>query len=359
MLWPGGLSGVTVLDGQTQRFSFRVASDHLGGAAVVATQLVSGSNSRTETRAGRVLANGSVPWTAAGKPVVSEPAYSVAAQALAMDAQGRSFAALELYSLSGAPNRFVTQLLGTQGGRMWGILGTGIDMGVSNGPISGLATPFGFVSLHVNAEGIPLYQQQDESGSAIWGDGIPADWTMPASAQWPVATSEGHVMSVWQSLEGPPNSGIRALELDEGGNVAPGWPVAGTAVCGALAGHFISDAMISGGNLFVAFGSGEGSGVLPAVQRLSRAVLAAPTDLPAQPLELSPPALGSRAWRCTRPARCRSRRSTSPGAEYSRRTSGCSRRDVTRSTCPGARRSCPASTACAFARVRQRRSACW
>src|SRR5580765_2572809 len=102
-LWPGGLSGLAVLDGQTPRLSFRLAGDHAGGATVVATQRVSGSSTQFAPRAGRVLAGGSLPWTTAGKSVVVQPTCSVRAQALAMDEQGRSFVTVELSPLSGGP----------------------------------------------------------------------------------------------------------------------------------------------------------------------------------------------------------------------------------------------------------------
>ncbi|HXS81540.1 MAG TPA: hypothetical protein VN896_02385 [Methylomirabilota bacterium] len=293
-LWPGGLAGVEVLAGQATRYSLCVAGDHAGGASVVATQLVSGSTRQLETRAGRVLADGSVPWGAAGKPVVTQPTYSVSAQALTMDDQGRSFVTLDLTSIAYNPERFATQLLNAQGARAWGLFGIELGSIGYNTSASGLATPAGFVSLHTDAAGSPRYQQQDEYGSAIWGDtsdGIPADWTTPPSGQLPLTTAEGHVVTVWQSREGPPNSGIRALELDEDGGIVPGWPATGVAMCDAApASHNLSDAMISGGNLFVAFGSAEYSGVLPAIQRLSRAVLGARADLPARPIELSTPA---------------------------------------------------------------------
>jgi hypothetical protein len=290
-LWPGGLSGLAVLDGQTSRISLRLASDQAGGATVVATQLASGSSTQLEPRAGRALADGSLPWTTAGKPVVTQPTYSVSAQGLAMNEQGRWFVTLELSPISSGSHRCVTQLLTAAGARAWGLFG--IDVGSSNGAAqTGLASASGLVSLHTDVDGMPRFQQQDAFGLASWGDpseGVAADWTTPPSSQLPLITAEGHVLTVWQSGEGPPDSGIRAQELEESGGVAPGWPPAGAEVCGSLPGHYVSDAMISVGNLFVAFGSDEGSGVLPTVQRLSRAALAADTDVPPVPLALGPP----------------------------------------------------------------------
>src|SRR5580765_5307489 len=228
-LWPGGLSGLAVLDGQTPRLSFRLAGDHAGGATVVATQRVSGSSTQFEPRAGRVLAGGSLPWTTAGKSVVVQPTCSVRAQALAMDEQGRSFVTVELSPLSPGPDRCVTQLLTAAGARAWGLFG--IDVGSSNGGAqAGLASASGLVCLHTDVDGMPRFQLQDESGSASWGDpseGVAADWTTPPSSQLPLVTAEGHVVTVWQSGEGSPDSRIRAQELDEGGGVAPGWPPAG------------------------------------------------------------------------------------------------------------------------------------
>src|SRR5262245_7346325 len=72
-LWPGGVAGLKVLSAQTPLVQLRLAGDGAGGATVVATQDVSGSDTQFEARAGRVLADGSLPWSTAGVPVVNQP----------------------------------------------------------------------------------------------------------------------------------------------------------------------------------------------------------------------------------------------------------------------------------------------
>ena len=286
-VWPGGVAGLSVLDPQTQRSEIRVASDHAGGCVVVAVQAVSNTPTQRELRAGRVDAAGALPWGAAGKPVFTQPGYSMLDPGLAVDELGRSFITTELAPIGSVGNLLAAQLLSASGNRAWGIFGT--TLGSTDGQgTKALAPPTGYVSLHTVA-GTPLYQLQDGLGNASWGDGVAADWTVPPSPQLPLSTPDGHVISVWQSQENPPNDGIRALELDENGAPAPGWPGSGALICGGLPGHFLEDALIAAGNLFVALAASDGSGVEPLVQRLTRAVLAVPDGRPARALEFAPP----------------------------------------------------------------------
>ena len=83
---------------------------------------------------------------------------------------------------------------------------------------------------------------------------------------------------------------MRAIELDESGDIVPGWPADGVPVCGSQYSYDLSDAMVNRGQLFVALGAAGAVTDGPKIQRLSRAVLSAPTDLPASALELAPPA---------------------------------------------------------------------
>ena len=290
-LWPGGLTGVTVLGPLTMQDELRVMSDHAGGCVFVAVDAVtvSGSITHTELRAGRVTGTGALPWGVAGKPVITQPAYSASNPGLAVDELGRSFVTAWLVPTGSASRMVSAQLLSAAGTRAWGIFG--ITLGPGDGSrTEALAIPAGFVSLRTDGTGTPRYQLQDEFGTAQWGDGVAADWTTPPSLQRPLATPDGHVISVWTSQAAPPDSGIRALELDEAGDPVAGWPASGALVCGGLPGNYLEDAMIADGNLFVAMASAEMSGVAPRVQRLSRAVLSAPPARPVQPLEFAPPA---------------------------------------------------------------------
>lgn len=285
-LWPGGVAGVTVLGPLQQLEDLRVASDHAGGCVFVAVGRVFSPVTRRDIRAGRVTEAGALPWSAAGKPVFSLPTSSVSGPGLAVDGLGQSFITAAL--ANGGPSLAVAQVLNASGGRRWGSIG--ITLGSTDGTGGeALAIPAGFVNLRTDSTGMPLYQLLDQFGTAQWGDGVAADWTTPPSPQRPLATPDGHVISVWKSQAAPPESGIRALELDEAGDPVSGWPASGALVCGALPGNYLKDAMIANGNLFVGMAS-AGAGAAPRVQRLSRAVLDAPPARSSAPLEFAPPA---------------------------------------------------------------------
>jgi len=151
--------------------------------------------------------------------------------------------------------------------------------------------PVGFVSVHGGVNGTPWLQLQDDTGYPNWGvgGGIAADWVDTPATHIPLVTADGHVLSLWQSSDASPPSEVRAVELDESGALAPGWPSPWAVVCGDVSGRSFADAIVSGQHVFVAWASDEGSGVLPLVQRLSPAVLGVEEAWPSRPLELSPP----------------------------------------------------------------------
>jgi len=290
--WPGGVGGLTVLAPHTQVDEMALGGDHAGGCSVIASQWASSTNNRYELFAGRADAAGGLPWTVSGKLVMQQPTYSVHAQSVSVDDLGRSFVTAVLRPVSSGTWLACTQLLSPLGVRLWGQFGMGLGSSDGSGA-SGFVTMSGFESVHGDAAGMGRFQLQDESGTPQWdpeSGGIAADWTTPPSPQLALPAPDGHTLSVWMSREAAPNDGVRAMELDESGAVVPGWPGSGVAVCGVQAGHYLGDAIVSGSQLFVALASDEFTGLTPKVQRMSRAVLAVEADLPARPLELSPPA---------------------------------------------------------------------
>ena len=287
--WPGGVGGLTVLASPSQVDAMAVGADHAGGCTVVASQWVSNTNHRYELLSGRVDDTGGLPWTTGGKLVMQQTTFSVLAQSVIVDDLGQSFVTALLTPVAAGVRQAYAQLLGTAGTRSWGLFG--LSLGSSgDAPVRALTSPVGFESVHSDAAGMSLLQLQDASGIPQWDpSGVAATWASPPAPQLPLAAPAGHTLCVWLSGDAPPDDGVRVMELDEAGAVAPGYPSNGVAICGALPGHYPSDAMISGAQLFVALGSGEATGVEPKIQRMSRAVLATNVDLPARALELSPP----------------------------------------------------------------------
>jgi hypothetical protein len=292
--WPGGVGGLTVLASPTEIDFMAVGADHAGGCTVIASQRASDTNNRYELISGRVEDAGGLPWTTGGKLVVQQPTFSVLAQSVVVDDLAQSYVTALLTPVSAGTRQAYAQLLAPEGTRLWGMfgLGLGLSLGSSgDSPVRAFLNPTGFESVHGDATGMSLFQLQDASGTPQWDpSGVAATWAAPPAPQLPLVAPDGHTLSVWLSGDAPPNDGVRVMELDEGGAVLPGYPSNGAAICGAQPGHYASDAMILGAQLFVALGSGEATGVEPLVQRMSRAVLATDLDLPARPLDLSPPA---------------------------------------------------------------------
>ena len=291
-LWPGGVSGDTLLAGQTSRYSLAMDRDRAGGCVVVVTQLASGSLTRLELRAGRLSATGESLWTTAGKAVITLPTHSASYATMATDALGRSFVTARM-TPAGGTGEFYTQLLSATGARAWGLFGIELGLAGYNTTSTSLATSAGLVSLHDDPDAIPRFQLQDEFGGAYWGstpDGVPADWTTPPTIQRPLV-SDGHVISLFTRADGV-TSGVRAIELDEGGGIATGWPADGVSICAGFPGQYVTGAIVNDGQVFVALGRDYGVtvGVPVVVQRLSRAVLDAREDPRARALELAPPA---------------------------------------------------------------------
>jgi hypothetical protein len=288
--WPGGTSGITVLDAQPSRYYLAIGADHAGGCVVVSQQLLNAPSTQVELRAGRVSSTGTSLWTTAGKPVFNLPNYSASSAAVATDASGRSFVSLVMFPATTGQPHYFTQLLTPAGARAWGPFA--IELGLNTYTYEGntaLAGPSGFVSMHTDPDGSPRFQLQDEFGTTYWAgaDGIPAGWTSPPAPQVPLLSAEGHLISLFPSSDAV-TSGVRAIELDEGGDVAPGWPADGVSICAGVPGQYVTGAMVNDGHVFVAVGGGYGAPVV--VQRLSRSVLAVGADLPSRPLEFSPPA---------------------------------------------------------------------
>ena len=290
MLWPGGLDGLDVLSPQTLRFKLKVAGDGAGGCVVVTSQLVQGSATRNELKAGRVDETGGLPWTSVGKVVMTQPTSSADVQALAVDAVGRSFVTAVLTPVSPGQSRFCTNLLSSLGARLWTL--AGVDLGATNGASGpAFATPVGFLSVHGNVDGTPWLQLQEDTGYPYWGgvpDGIAADWVDTPPSHRPLVTPEGHVISLWQSSAPPPTQ-VRGIELDESGATLEGWPSPWAVVCGDNIGRILLDALVSGPHVFAAWSSDELSGVEPLVQRLTRAVLGVDDTRPTSALELGSP----------------------------------------------------------------------
>jgi hypothetical protein len=290
--WPGGGSGLVVLDAQTMRVSLRLGSDHAGGCTIVTSEEISGKFEQYMLRAGRVDASGGLPWTTAGRLVITQPTYTTVAMSVSIDAQGRSFIIAYLHDPPNTVQDCYTQLLSPQGTRLWGQFGVFVGQTTNRVFLpTGLVTPSGYLSVHGDVGGAYRLQLQDENGFSGWDPldyGLAADWTLPSAPQLPLAAPDGHVLSVWKSQGAVATWDVRAMELDESGNIVPGWPVDGVHVCGSQPYHDLADAIVSRGQLFVAL-AGPGLPEGPKIQRLSRAVLSVPADLPASPLELAPP----------------------------------------------------------------------
>lgn len=290
--WPGASAGLNVLTSTFANMSMRVAGDEGGGFVVVASRRINSTDFRMEMVAARVTGSGTLPWGAAGKPVLLQPNTSAMICGVSMDpGTGWSYVSAALTPTTSGPVQFFTQALTSTGNRAWGLYGVAIGPtgAIPNGQVF---VPPAFATLHPDASGLLHLQIQDEYGTPLLGpdpDGMPFEW----SHQWvppiPLATEDGNMIMIIANGFAPDPPDVRALEFDSGGNIAPAWPDTGFAVCGAIPGHEFGSAIVNAGHLFVGLASTGWYGTQPRVQRLSRAVLAADDPLSARALELSPP----------------------------------------------------------------------
>ena len=290
-LWPGGTAGLNALTSTFTHRLLRIAGDGTGGVVAIASRRLNAIDENMELVACRVDAAGALAWGAEGKPVLLQPGYSSFVRGVSVDAQGRSFVSANLVPLGPGPAQFFTQSLTPAGARAWGLFGVSIGES-GGGPDEQLLIPSGFMTVHCDPSGLVLFQLQDEFGAPMLGssaEGMPADWSPPWTQQSPMATSEGHVITVWSSGSGPDPPDVRALELDESGSVAPGWPASGAQVCAPIGGHELGNAFVAAGHLFVGSSTSGFFGTMPRVHRLSRAVLAVEPRRPRAALLLSPP----------------------------------------------------------------------
>ena len=286
-LWSGGLEGHDLLPTDVPRNALLVASDHAGGAVAVVNR--TGLASGEAVLATRVLANGQQAWGVGGVSVLDVSTASEHPLGLTVDEFGYTFVATAISDGSG--RHLGVQSIDEVGIPQFG--SSGVELGpVADAPAALTSVAEEHVVAWFDPDGSARYQRFDLYGTPLWGDalvGLPESWAGHALPRFFTLTG-GHVLAVASASPAFDPSFVRALEFDASGAALADWPDSGAVVCGTQAGLVLADALVEDGQLFVALGSTDGPYFGPALQRLTRPVLAAPpAPRPWAALELSPP----------------------------------------------------------------------